>query len=70
MTAPITWGDAVAPIYWSNIGINWNSPAKAESPSYGVNLGHTNTGVGNVVGSTSFGLNLTATKDGTHTSML
>ena len=34
MTAPIKWEEAVSPIYWSSIGINWNTPALAESPSF------------------------------------
>ena len=38
MTAPITWAEASAPIYWSNIGIDWDTPAKANSSSYGVTL--------------------------------
>ena len=37
MTAPITWAEASSPIYWSNIGINWNTPAKTESETFGIN---------------------------------
>ena len=33
MTAPITWAQATTPILWSNIGIDWDTPAKANSVS-------------------------------------
>ena len=35
MTAPITWAQATSPILWSNIGIDWDTPAKANSISIG-----------------------------------
>ena len=31
--APITWAQATSPILWSNIGIDWDTPAKANSIS-------------------------------------
>lgn len=34
MTAPIKWEEAISPIYWSSIGIDWDTPALAESPSF------------------------------------
>jgi hypothetical protein len=39
MTAPITWAEASSPIYWSNIGIDWDSPAKTETSIFTVNSG-------------------------------
>ncbi len=39
MTAPIKWAEAGSPIYWSNIGINWNTPAKDDSVTYSVSIG-------------------------------
>ncbi len=69
MTAPITWAEASAPIYWSSIGINWNSSAKSDSSSFAVNSGYSTSSEATLSGASSFGLNLTATKDGTHTLM-
>ena len=34
--APIPWSSANTPIDWDVIGINWDTAAKTESPSYGV----------------------------------
>ena len=34
--APIPWSSATSPIDWDVIGINWNTAAKTESPSYGM----------------------------------
>lgn len=40
MVAPITWAEATSPILWSNIGINWNTPAETGSATYGVDSGY------------------------------
>ena len=56
MTAPITWAEATSPILWSNIGIDWDTPAKANSVTYAVGDGFT-LGVDYTIGaSISFGL--------------
>ena len=56
MTAPITWAEATSPILWSNIGINWNTPAETGSVSYGVVDGFSSTHL-NILGeSISFGV--------------
>ena len=58
MTAPITWAEATSPILWSNIGIDWNTPALGNSATFAANVGETHTdeqGIGfNVV----FGANV------------
>ena len=41
MTAPITWAEASSPILWSNIGIDWNSPAKTGDPTFALSQGIT-----------------------------
>jgi len=45
LTAPITWAQATAPILWSNIGIDWDTPAKANTCTlaitFGANVGQT-----------------------------
>jgi hypothetical protein len=47
VSAPITWAEATTPITWAAIGINWNSPAKANSATYtlddGFSLGASHT---------------------------
>ena len=56
MTAPITWAEATSPILWSNIGINWNTPAETGSAAYAVDSGYS-LGVSHTKGaSISFGL--------------
>ena len=58
MTAPITWAEATSPILWSNIGINWNTPAKANSATFAANVGETHSeeqGIGYCI---SFGANV------------
>ena len=64
MTAPITWAEATSPIYWSNIGINWNSPAKGESPSFAVDAGYTTGGTLDIGSSASYGVDVGDTKSG------
>ena len=39
MSAPITWAQASSPILWSNIGINWNTPAQTGASTF--SLGNT-----------------------------
>ena len=58
MTAPITWAEASAPIYWSNIGIDWNSPAKANSSAFAVTSGYSNINIGSLANSVSFTNNM------------
>ena len=41
MTAPITWAEATSPILWSNIGIDWNTPAETGSATYAIGDGFT-----------------------------
>jgi len=41
MTAPITWAEATSPILWSNIGIDWNTPAKGNSATFAQAVGGT-----------------------------
>ena len=43
MTAPITWAEATSPILWSNIGIDWNTPALGNSATFAANVGETHT---------------------------
>jgi hypothetical protein len=67
MTAPITWAEASSPIYWSNIGIDWDSPAKTETSIFTVNSGLVLlTGVDYIV-AINFGVNLTSGKNSKHT---
>ena len=44
MTAPITWAQATSPILWSNIGIDWDTPAVTGDPTYGLSQGVTSFG--------------------------
>jgi len=56
LTAPITWAEATSPILWSNIGINWNTPAETGSATYAIGDGFT-LGVDHTKGaSISFGI--------------
>ena len=55
MTAPITWAEATSPILWSNIGIDWDTPAETGSATYALDDGFT-LGVSHIKGaSISFG---------------
>ena len=58
MTAPITWAEASAPIYWSNIGIDWNSPAKTNSSAFAVTSGYSNINIGSLANAVSFTNNM------------
>jgi len=44
LTAPITWAQATSPILWSNVGIDWDTPAKTGDPTYGLSQGLTVAG--------------------------
>ena len=41
MAAPIKWSEATSPILWSNIGIDWDTPAKANTSTYASSVGYT-----------------------------
>ena len=56
MTAPITWAEATSPILWSNIGINWNTPAETGSATYALDDGFTLDASHTKGASISFGL--------------
>ena len=56
MTAPITWAEATSPILWSNIGIDWNTPAETGSATYAVDGGYTLGAAHTKGASISFGL--------------
>ena len=58
MTAPITWAEATTPITWSAIGINWNTPAKADTSTLAVSSGYSNINVGTLAAAASFANNL------------
>jgi len=64
MTAPITWAEATSPILWSNIGINWNTPAETGSATYAVDGDYT-LGVSHIKGaSISFGVDASYSNTG------
>jgi len=67
MTAPITWAEASSPIYWSNIGINWNSPAKTDTSAFISNLGYTQLGILDIDSSGLFAIDVTDGKESAHT---
>ena len=56
MTAPITWAEATSPILWSNIGIDWNTPAETGSATYALDGGFTLDASHTKGASISFGL--------------
>lgn len=58
MSAPIKWSEATTPITWSAIGINWNSPAKADTSTLAVSSGYSNINVGTLTAAASFANNL------------
>ena len=58
MSAPITWAEATTPITWSAIGINWNSPAKADSSSFAVSGGYSQTSSATFPSSVTFANNM------------
>ena len=67
MTAPITWAEATSPILWSNIGINWNTPAETGSATYALDGGYT-LGASHTKGaSISFGLDASYSNTGVAT---
>ena len=58
MTAPIKWSEATTPITWAAVGINWNSPAKADTSTLAISGGYSNTNVGTIAAAASFANNL------------
>ena len=58
MSAPITWAEAIAPITWSAVGIDWNSPAKTNSSSFAVSGGYSQTTSATFPSSVSFANNM------------
>ena len=58
MTAPITWAEATSPILWSNIGINWNTPALGNSATFAANVGETHVDEQGIGYSITFGANV------------
>ena len=58
MTAPITWAEATSPILWSNIGIDWNTPAKTNSATFAANVGETHVDEQGIGFSITFGANV------------
>jgi hypothetical protein len=58
VSAPITWAEATTPITWSAIGINWNSPAKADTSTLAVSSGYSNINVGTLASAVSFANNM------------
>jgi hypothetical protein len=58
VSAPITWAEATTPITWSAIGINWNTPARADTSTLAVSSGYSNINVGTLAAAASFANNL------------
>jgi len=58
MTAPITWAEATSPILWSNIGIDWNTPALGNSATFAANVGETHVEEQGIGYSITFGANV------------
>ena len=58
MTAPITWAEATSPILWSNIGIDWNTPAKTNSATFAANVGETHSDEQGIGFTITFGANV------------
>jgi hypothetical protein len=58
VSAPITWAEATTPITWSAIGIDWNTPARADTSTLAVSSGYSNINVGTLAAAASFANNL------------
>ena len=58
MTAPIKWSEATSPILWSNIGIDWDTPALANTSTMALSGGYTGSGVGTMVASATLATNM------------
>lgn len=58
MTAPITWAEASTPITWAAVGINWNSPAKANTSTLSINGGYSNLNNSTISASIAFANNM------------
>ncbi len=57
MTAPITWAQATSPILWSNIGIDWDTPAKTGDPTFALTQGYPSSGAAAMAVSSTFAVN-------------
>jgi hypothetical protein len=58
VTAPITWAEASTPITWAAVGINWNSPAKANTSTLSINGGYSNLNNSTISASIAFANNM------------
>tara|TARA_R110000765_G_scaffold185920_1_gene291537 strand:- start:191 stop:682 length:492 start_codon:yes stop_codon:yes gene_type:complete len=58
VTAPITWAEASTPITWAAVGINWNSPAKANTSTLSINGGYSNLNNSTIPASIAFANNM------------
>jgi hypothetical protein len=58
VTAPITWAEATTPITWAAVGINWNSPAKANTSTLSINGGYSNLNNSTIPASIAFANNM------------
>ena len=54
----MTWAEATSPITWSAVGIDWDSPAKANSSSFAVSGGYSQTSSATFPSSVSFANNM------------
>jgi hypothetical protein len=57
VSAPITWAQATSPILWSNIGINWNTPAVTGDPTFALSQGYPSSGAAAYPSSATFTVN-------------
>jgi len=57
VSAPITWAQATSPILWSNIGINWNTPAVTGDPTFALSQGYPSSSVAAYAASATFAVN-------------
>ena len=57
MTAPIKWEQATSPILWSNIGINWNTPAVTGDPTFALSQGYTASSAAAFASASTFAVN-------------
>ena len=58
MAAPITWAEATSPILWSNIGIDWDTPAVTGSSTFALSNTFPSSGVGTLVAFSTIGANM------------
>jgi hypothetical protein len=57
VTAPITWAQATSPILWSNIGIDWDTPAVTGDPTFALSQGYPSSSVAAYSSSITFAVN-------------